>query len=591
MDIRCNPKTLQILIFLLLTIGLTDAWYYQSLPYRKPITINTSLTTPQTNLSLSIVIEKDSGMKDDYSDLRFTFLNGSQEEEIPYWIENYTADNATVWVKVPVLNRSVSLYTYYGNDSYTDASSPEDVFLFFDDFEGSSLNTSKWTTYGSVGSYDVSKGYLNLFSNWGGCCSGGCYYNALRTNDEFYLPVVVEITFKQDPYTPYSSCGKTGPAILYGNNAEVIVSTSTSNDGIAFRIGSTSLTMNGAFPAGMNREKILFNTSGITLETSWLASAIEVSGTVNEPGWIGIAGDTDASNIYDKIDWVIVRNYTPSYNVTIGQRELRPSAYVELVSPKNDSFVANPVSISIFTNASNMTGNLSVYGDDQLIYSANVTNESATNLSWSTNVGSHTIKAVLVVHDGNNVYNATDTAEIVVLSAGGGGGGGSSSVNYEKIARKVWEYENRTVDLTPVLDVVSEESDVLTSILSSESENITRSVSQIYQSVESINTKTEEISATTEFINSSIEQLLNTSISTSSDLKDFMKTNYMALNSELQTIKKNNKNLTAEIDSLSKEFQSLKKEQETTTVLALVSIGLNAFLLILLLLKLRVIRI
>ena len=83
--------------------------------------------------------------KSDGSDLRFEDESG---KELNYWIEEWNAGakEAKIWVKVPSIPASgvTKIKIYYGNPSATAVSDGDKVFEFFDDFEGMSLDTSKW---------------------------------------------------------------------------------------------------------------------------------------------------------------------------------------------------------------------------------------------------------------------------------------------------------------------------------------------------------------------------------------------------------------------------------------------------------------
>jgi hypothetical protein len=84
-------------------------------------------------------------MNADFSDLRFTKSDGTI---YPYWIESYTpSSTAKVWVKVPSIATSpaTTFYMYYGNSSAPPASKGDDTFLFFDDFSGTIIDTTKWS--------------------------------------------------------------------------------------------------------------------------------------------------------------------------------------------------------------------------------------------------------------------------------------------------------------------------------------------------------------------------------------------------------------------------------------------------------------
>ncbi|RLF66849.1 MAG: hypothetical protein DRN30_01385 [Thermoplasmata archaeon] len=90
------------------------------------------------------------------------------EAKLPYWIENWDSANqqATIWVKVPSIPASgtATIYMYYGNPDATSESNGDEVFDFFDDFDGTELDTSKWSSDGTV---SVSQGQLHLGSTTG----------------------------------------------------------------------------------------------------------------------------------------------------------------------------------------------------------------------------------------------------------------------------------------------------------------------------------------------------------------------------------------------------------------------------------------
>ena len=113
-------------------------------------------------------------MKSDCSDIRFTWLNetSGNEQEIPYWIESgCNSDNTIIWVKVPKIpaNDNATVYMYYGNPDATSVSNGTQVFEFFDDFEGTSLDTSKWVEGGS-GSITISNSIVSIAADSGIKC-------------------------------------------------------------------------------------------------------------------------------------------------------------------------------------------------------------------------------------------------------------------------------------------------------------------------------------------------------------------------------------------------------------------------------------
>ena len=141
------------------------SWYFQGWDYRVPIDISNTagnLTDYQIKITYNFSEDYSNGDIQQYcQDIRFTYYNftSGNQTEIPYWIENCNlsaSDNATIWVKVPFLENSTStrIYMYYGNSTVSSESNGDAVFEFFDDFEGTTLNLTKWTHI--EGSYSIS---------------------------------------------------------------------------------------------------------------------------------------------------------------------------------------------------------------------------------------------------------------------------------------------------------------------------------------------------------------------------------------------------------------------------------------------------
>ena len=136
------------------------SWIVEELffAYRKQITVTeqsgNGLTDYQVLIELNSTNFDFSHANEDGSDIRFydgsNFLN--------YWIEKWDSVNqeAKVWVKVPSIpaSSSTSFYMYYSNSNVTSASNGEDTFEFFDDFEGTEIDTSKWG--GNIDYFNVS---------------------------------------------------------------------------------------------------------------------------------------------------------------------------------------------------------------------------------------------------------------------------------------------------------------------------------------------------------------------------------------------------------------------------------------------------
>jgi Uncharacterized conserved protein len=152
-------KKLLFLLFglsLFLFNSVYSSWYYPGWDYRVPITIQersgNTLTDYQVMLSVNTANLISQGkLKSDCSDIRFTYLNTSddKEYEIPYWIESGCNTASTrIWIKIPYIpaNGNATVYMYYGNPDATSKSNLTAVWGFgvvaFYNFEGDTRDYS-----------------------------------------------------------------------------------------------------------------------------------------------------------------------------------------------------------------------------------------------------------------------------------------------------------------------------------------------------------------------------------------------------------------------------------------------------------------
>ncbi|MFX0016634.1 MAG: DUF2341 domain-containing protein [Candidatus Hermodarchaeota archaeon] len=123
--------------------SITDiplGWSYESNLTLDPV-------TPEPNYQVKVILNpysfNYSKAKPDGSDLRFY---DPLNTPLSYWIESWNpAGKSIIWVKVPNVGTS-TIHMYYGNPTAMSESDGDATFIFFDDFEGSAVNTSKWTT-------------------------------------------------------------------------------------------------------------------------------------------------------------------------------------------------------------------------------------------------------------------------------------------------------------------------------------------------------------------------------------------------------------------------------------------------------------
>ena len=84
----------------------------------------------------------------DYNDVRFASSDGTA---LDYWMETPTGtDHAIFWVKIPSIpegpENTVAIDIYYGNSTIESGANGDATFPLFDNFDGSSLNTTRWTS-------------------------------------------------------------------------------------------------------------------------------------------------------------------------------------------------------------------------------------------------------------------------------------------------------------------------------------------------------------------------------------------------------------------------------------------------------------
>jgi hypothetical protein len=147
----------------------SDEQCTEQLAYSKEITINaaTALTNYQVKMIINTIPAIAAGkMQPDCRDIRFY---DSTNSKLPYWIESgCNTEYTVIWVKVPSISESTKINMYYGNSSLAAESNGENVFDFFDGFDGP-FDTSKWTIENSEDACPIttsfSEGMMNISKN------------------------------------------------------------------------------------------------------------------------------------------------------------------------------------------------------------------------------------------------------------------------------------------------------------------------------------------------------------------------------------------------------------------------------------------
>jgi hypothetical protein len=134
--------------------------------YKKPVYFTNPFLTYQTNMIVKLVLTSDNFNFDlanfDGSDFRLLEYRtgvGVLKTWVAYWSQSQK--HAVLFFKLPTIGggASITLSAYWGNSMAQDISDPSSMgFLFYEDFSGSTISTSKWSGDTSAGSSTY--GYL-----------------------------------------------------------------------------------------------------------------------------------------------------------------------------------------------------------------------------------------------------------------------------------------------------------------------------------------------------------------------------------------------------------------------------------------------
>ena len=120
--------------------------------YKVPVTITNNVAQQLYNYQVKLTLDtRGLSQAASCNDMRFAETNGTN---VSYWVENPATCNTastTVWIKTSLsASAAKTIYFYYGNASASSASDGNSVFELFDDFNGSSVDTNKWTVNGAT---------------------------------------------------------------------------------------------------------------------------------------------------------------------------------------------------------------------------------------------------------------------------------------------------------------------------------------------------------------------------------------------------------------------------------------------------------
>jgi len=314
-----------------LSTKVSPAWWDYNWTRRMAITVQGS---HPADYQLKLVVPKKPEMREDYGDLRFF------EEEwgipLPYWIENRTSDNVTVWVRRLKPNDGTDnlIYVYYGNPRAMDASNGEATFLLFEDFSGASLDTTKWTWHNPVGAfgYSISNGEFRIYTITKGSYANG-YRAGITCPNTFPENILVEkryrftsayregTQFSRNDDNMVDLGGRLGSGVLYLSGKENGAMWYATGPGSQSGVVLSTLSPNTYYIHQLQVR------SGLYIKFSYLDSGRKVlmasgESQVTYLGWdnlkrfVGVSvwhdGSTDPTNNDFYVDWILVRRWAPS---------------------------------------------------------------------------------------------------------------------------------------------------------------------------------------------------------------------------------------------------------------------------------------
>ena len=314
-------------IFLVMFSSNVYAWAYSGWALRLVVTVHENSGNTLTNYQVFLNVSYNSKMQPDFDDLRFTWLNGSTEQQLNYWIENKVDSSyADVWVKVPEIPASsdTTLYMYYNNSAATSESNEANTSYAYDNFSSDTSANYSETSSTPGGNFFVNTtaGYLVVNDTGGTETWYTVYYNVAGLTNLTMVAKIQGVNEGVDDwkgmsirtssdrsylyrigYKPSSSSGDKPAIAKWVNNTEsqIYSETNSINDGSWYTVRMKAVNNNLTF---------------IIDEINFTHSFIDNDVDGSHGNYFGFL--THQSKLY--IDWFYVRKLVypePTYNFSI----------------------------------------------------------------------------------------------------------------------------------------------------------------------------------------------------------------------------------------------------------------------------------
>ncbi len=326
--------------------------------FRRPIMVTNNTATAVSDIQVKVVFDTlnliaAGKLRSDCADIRFTDSDGTTH--LSYWLESGCNTTATVvWVKIPYLgaNESKIIYLYYGNPSATSASNGYTTFDFFDDFDGTSLDTTRWIAHQSNGSITLQNGTLRLYCAtggscdwWGGGTQAGVFVESVQSfnYDSWFETKVSSVLRSSSSHTGIGEYGNLDNVSLFGPyggteiRLEVIEYDVGYQGKLIFSSTDTSMILSIAhIPAGGSR----------AYEVNYGQLSGNNANSLNDDHKLVLFGKNWGGTVDITFDWVRVRKYlNVEPTVTVGAEE----GVISSVGPLQVNFIIKDGLVGIHT--------------------------------------------------------------------------------------------------------------------------------------------------------------------------------------------------------------------------------------------------
>jgi hypothetical protein len=251
-----------------------------------------------------------------FYDASIRFLEDATSGLLPYWVESYTANSMTVWVKRSIANDGDdhTIYVYYGNPNAGSASDGNATFMFFDDFSG---DLSKWVTNlpGTSGNVSIVNGRMRIQGNTSN--QMGVARSATFQVSDGIIEGVFQIA-QRDYFCRFRMADL--------NNCYMVMCSKITNTHVIFKVvGGTWTTLASTnYSPGTAVHKFKVSFSGSSLK-AWVddTAYISATDTAYTSGYIALTSGGNTTGVGDVYyDNVRVRKYTdPEPTTSVGEEE------------------------------------------------------------------------------------------------------------------------------------------------------------------------------------------------------------------------------------------------------------------------------